>query len=281
MTYLEEIKDFLETHLTADWFKIKKEKFTSHGKYDNESNLIIEPVFESSDIYGEVEEELIIVGTEVIELPSIKYNFSNYCWMSYENLDAFYLQVYEAPKKIADGYGINLSIIKIIKDVLPKDSITQSYNLIQAAISTIDESIDDIANDLWYLKIKEDIELLKMMFTSSIRSKFNNIYEIDKIATADNRTYLDFKVNKSKLTGLISLLIQSNILDLDSSTNTDNGKYDFLEKHFRWTDKQGEKQLLTNLRIDLQKITTTDLSKRRTSGAFDVFEMIEAAAKDL
>ena len=243
--------------------------------------MIIEPVFESSDIYDEVDEELIIVGTEVIELPSIKYNFSNYCWMSYENLDAFYLQVYEAPKKIADGYGINLSIIKIIKDVLPKDSITQSYNLIQAAISTIDESIDDIANDLWYLKIKEDIELLKMMFTSSIRSKFNNIYEIDKIATADNRTYLDFKVNKSKLTGLISLLIQSNILDLDSSTNTDNGKYDFLEKHFRWTDKQGEKQLLTNLRIDLQKITTTDLSKRRTSGAFDVFELIEAAAKDL
>lgn len=276
MSHLEIIESLITDEINLDWFKNKNLSFISDEAYDSELNIILKKVYENNDIYDEINGELIIVDTEVIQLPDFEYKFSDYCWIDIAYIEIIHNHDFTRPEKMIDAYWICNDIIETIDEILPKDSISQSYNLIQATLRTIEDTFDQLSKSITDDEMSEASNLLKIMFTQSIQFRFSQIFELDTLAGISFDS-LKFNVNKSELTGFIAILIEADILELPKT----GGRYDFFEKYFRWLDGNGTFQTLRNTKGDISKIKSQDSIDRRTKGALDVFGKLEEGFNNL
>ncbi len=270
MSYLEEIESLILDNINLDWYKRKNFKFISNKTYNAERNILLKNASESNEIYDEVDGEVELIKIETIELPDFEYNFSEFCWLDIDYLDIIHNHDFSRPKQLPDAYWVCNDIIEIIDKILPITNISESYNLIQAFVRTIEDVFDQIGNRIIDEEMTETTSLLKIMFTQSIRFKYRQIFELENLAVLRNDS-LSFKINKSELTGLITILIEADVLELPKT----GGRYDFFEKYFRWVDGNGKFQPLRNIKGDISKIKSQDSTDRRTKGALDIFGKLE------
>ncbi len=270
MSYIEDIESLIIDKINFDWLKSKNLNFVRNKNYDDKIGIIKKEVFEPTDIYDEIDGELVIVNTEIIQLPDFIYNFSDFCWIDINNIDTIHHPDFSRSNKLIDAYWICNDIKEILDEILPKNNISQSYNLIQSVLRIVEDTFDQISKSIPDDEMSETVILLKIMFTQSIQYNYRQIFELDKLAVLSNDS-LNFKINKSELTGLIAILIEAEILDLPRT----GGKYDFFEKYFRWRDSSGKIQSLNNLKGDIAKIKSQISTDRRTKGTLDIFGKLE------
>ncbi len=270
MSYIEDVESLIIDNINFDWLKTKNLNFVSNKNYDGELGIIKKEVFETTDIYDKIDGELVIVKTEKNQLPDFTYNFSDFCWLDIDDIDFINHPDFSRPKKLIDAYWICSDIKEILDEMLPKNNISQSYNLIQAVLRIVEDTFDHISKSISDNEMSETVILLKIMFNQSIQYNYRQLFELDKLAVLSNDS-LNFKINKSELTGLIAILIEAEILDLPKT----GGKYVFFEKYFRWRDSSGKAQSLNNLKGDIAKIKSQISTDRRTKGAVDIFGKLE------
>lgn len=277
MTYIEEIQLLIEKSVTLEWLRDKNYDFINHKLYDKEKNIILEVKIDESEI---IDNEGNLIGFEKIELKSLQYNFADFCWLEYDAIDLYFLDEYDR-----DSYPKNLLFLSdeidlIIKNKIPIDSITQSYNLINHAIRAIEDALYEFKKTITDPEMIETIDLLNIKLAGSIRVTFKDLFELEKISTS-NIDSLDFNLNKSQLTGLIALLIKGDLIELRKGISGFHSKYDFFEKYFRWKDDKGNKNKMTGLKGDLNKVFSKKDANKRSAGYLQVFDIIEDACNNL
>jgi len=295
-SYLTEIDILLEKYVTPNWIDEKYNNFKQLKGYDEQEDKVIiknfdisktlddkEPfIFETffdDDTGKEYKSEIEnIIKEEPIEIQSTIITLSDFCWCSDPEKESFQSFDYINSKINFDLEDLIYHIVKTLKDEIDGCEKISAYNIIQKAAS---QTQAFFLRAILIKEFKDSTELMLNLNTicaNYIRFKFSAFYKNYSNQFQSNDS-LDFYLERKQLNGLLFLLFKSDILEpFGRKSKNRHGKYEFIEKYFRWTDpKTNEPKRLTDLSNELGKINKLE----RINGLQEVFNLLEKTYKSI
>ena len=295
-SYLTDIDILLETYVTPNWIDEKYNNFKQLKGYDEQEDKVIiknfdisktlddkEPfIFETffdDDTGKEYKSEIEnIIKEEPIEIQSTIITLSDFCWCSDPEKESFQSFDYINSKINFDLKDLMYRIVKTLKAEIEGCEKSPTYNIIQKAASQIQAFF---LRTILIKGFKDSTELMLNLNTicaNFIRFQFGSIYKNYANQFQSNDS-LDFYLERKQLNGLLFLLFKSDILEpFGRKSKNRHGKYEFIEKYFRWTDpKTNEPKRLTDLSNELGKINKLE----RINGLQEVFILLEKTYRSI
>lgn len=294
-SYLTEIEQLFEKHITPEWLEKKCNNFKKlDGYVEQEHKVIIrnfeldktldknEPFLYEEDVDEETGKKYTyeienVIKEERIEVASTILTLGDFCWCSDEKEDTWSSVEFFKRKRFEDLDELVLEIIDDLKSEITNCDRLAAYNIIEKANLHIQSFFLSISQQD---KFKDHKDLLLDLYSKSInhiKFYFRDIYK--NHINSVNSDFLNFNLNRNQLICLIYLLDKADFFDPPGKQSKyREGKYYFFEKYFKCTDsKTDEKKLLTNISDEITKIK----KEERSDGLHKVYKLIESTYKIL